>query len=79
MLLLQGLYLSLFAASGVLAWRTGGARRRAALAIGLLILQFWVMTTIVLSIARYMIPAMALGFLILPHLVPARWRSGGSG
>ena len=79
MFLLQGLYLSLFAASGVLAWRAGGARRRAALAIGLLILQFWVMTTIVLSIARYMIPAMALGFLIMPHLVPARWRTGGSG
>ena len=75
LLLLQGIYVALFAAAGVLACRGGGARRRVALSIALLIGYYWGMTTLVLSIARYMLPAMPLGCLLLPQLLPRRWRS----
>jgi hypothetical protein len=76
LMLLQAIYLALAASAATLALRRAGARRRMALSIALIVGYFWGMTTLVLSIARYTIPAMPLLFLLLPHLLPERIRSG---
>jgi hypothetical protein len=52
----------------------GGASRALALGVGALVVYFWAMTVVVLSIVRYMVPAMALLFLLLPGLMAGRAR-----
>ena len=57
--------------------RAEGRHRAAGLFILLVVLYFWAMTTLVLSILRYMVPAMALLMLAIAHritfdLFPAR-------
>ena len=74
LLRLQLVYLALAAVGGAVAWRTGGAARAVALGVGALVLYFWAMTVLVLSIVRYMIPAMALLFLLMPGLMAGRAR-----
>jgi 4-amino-4-deoxy-L-arabinose transferase-like glycosyltransferase len=71
---LQLVYLALAAVGAAVAWRTGGASRALAFAVGAIVVYFWAMTTVVLSIVRYMVPAMALLFLLLPGLTVGRGR-----
>ncbi|MEL7061706.1 MAG: glycosyltransferase family 39 protein [Acidobacteriota bacterium] len=63
----QAIYLALASFGMVLLWRAGGERRRLALAILFVVGYFWGMTILVLSILRYMLPAMAL--LMVPVAV----------
>jgi hypothetical protein len=67
-ILIQIPYLALLISSFWLCWREK-TNRFLALTIGMLILYFWGMTTLVLSILRYMSLVFALGFLLAPGLV----------
>jgi len=71
---LQLAYLALAALGGAVAWRMGGASRALALGVAAVVVYFWAMTVLVLSIVRYMVPAMALLFLLLPGLMGGRAR-----
>ncbi len=76
------LYLQLFYLIAVLwggwcAWRRGGVMRRLVACVGFAVLYFWGMTTLVLSIVRYMTPVMGLCFLLLPAAWPA-WSGAAS-
>jgi 4-amino-4-deoxy-L-arabinose transferase-like glycosyltransferase len=59
---------SILAATWV-AWRQAGKARQLAFMVGLIVLYFWMMTIGVLSILRYMVPAIGLAFLLLPALL----------
>ena len=60
----------LLAAIGLLSLLLGDDRQRtAALFIALVVLYFWAMTTLVLSILRYMVPAMALLMMAIAHWI----------
>jgi hypothetical protein len=50
-------------------WQSGGPARDFAALAGLSVLYFWSMTTISLSIVRYMVPALALIIVLTPCLV----------
>lgn len=65
-LTMQFLYLPPIVWASITAWRRRGLYRSWATTIWLLSLYFWGMTTIVLSILRYMVPAMGLLCLLLP-------------
>lgn len=67
--LVQIAYLSTIALATVRAWRLAGAYRQLAIALWVMTAYFWAMTTVVLSILRYMVPAMGLLFLLLPALL----------
>jgi 4-amino-4-deoxy-L-arabinose transferase-like glycosyltransferase len=54
------------------ALRRGGRARRLTAVVWLCIAYFWAMTILVLSVARYMVPATGLLFLLLPVLLPVR-------
>jgi 4-amino-4-deoxy-L-arabinose transferase-like glycosyltransferase len=64
--LIQGLYLVLIGVATFKAWQLGGIARRTAAAAWMIAAYFWAMTLVVLPIARYMVPAMSVLFLILP-------------
>jgi 4-amino-4-deoxy-L-arabinose transferase-like glycosyltransferase len=66
---LQVVYLALAAWGTAVAWRAGGSTRALAVAVWALVVYFWGMTILVLSIARYMVPAMALLFLLVPGVL----------
>lgn len=69
LLLYQVPYL-LLALVGLWSLWTGGERERLAMIfIALSVLYFWAMTTLVLSILRYMVPAMALLMVAIAHRV----------
>jgi hypothetical protein len=70
LLLMQLLYFALICASLYRAWQLGGPARLAAGGVGLLLLYSWLLTTLVLSILRYMTPVIGLAFV----LAPALWR-----
>ena len=70
LLLMQLFYFGLIAASLYRAWQLGGAARLAAGGVGLLLLYSWLLTTLVLSILRYLTPVIGLAFV----LVPALWQ-----
>ncbi|MGH9317406.1 MAG: hypothetical protein ACRD1P_09890, partial [Thermoanaerobaculia bacterium] len=50
------------------AWRSGGEAKRLAVVCSALIVYFWGMSFIGLSIVRYMVPAIGLGFALLPAI-----------
>jgi len=58
--LLQTPYLLFAALGGILAAKSGLGQRRLALMVLLVTLYFWTLTIVVLSIVRYMVPAMLL-------------------
>jgi len=58
--LLQAPYLLFATLGGMIAARSGFGQRRFTLIVLLVTFYFWAMTTVVLSILRYMVPAMAL-------------------
>ncbi len=77
LLWMQALYLSLALAGAVVGWRQGGARRLLVVCAGLITAYFWGMTILVLSILRYMVPAMALQLILAAlavHTGCERWR-----
>jgi len=51
-----------------LTWRHSGPPHEAAILTVMIVLYFWLMTTVVLSIVRYMVPALALMVVTLPAL-----------
>jgi 4-amino-4-deoxy-L-arabinose transferase-like glycosyltransferase len=69
LLLFQAAYLSLALAGSVAMWRLNGSARRAAILVWLMVLYFWGMTIIALSILRYMVPAMGLLMILVPGSV----------
>ncbi len=70
-------YLLLSVLAVFLTWKAGASHRQAGLVVGGLVLYFWGMTILVLSILRYMVPAMGLFFLLWPA-VPVCWESARS-
>ncbi len=66
---LQAIYILALVAAGLTAWRRGGTARRFALSICLPAAYFWGMSIMVLSIARYMVPAIGLSFALVAALL----------
>ena len=52
--------------AGYVAWKAGGERRRLAIIVTSITLLFWCMSVLALPLVRYMVPAIALGFVLLP-------------
>ena len=65
---LQGLYFVAIIVSSGKSWQQGGRVRQMAAAAWLILGYFWFMTIAVLSILRYMLPAIGLLFLLLPGI-----------
>lgn len=65
-MLLQIPVLALILWSSFLAWNYGGWKRKFVIFVWALVLYFWCITTLVISLVRFMVPAMALLFLLLP-------------
>lgn len=73
----QILFLAIISVGVSGTWRTGGYRRFCTILCLALVVYFWTMTTLVLSILRYMVPAMGLLFLLVPgwgYFLPRRYR-----
>ena len=70
-LIIQLPYLGLALAGGISMWRKGGRQRQLAVLVVLVVLCNWMMTIMVVSMARYMVPIAP--FLLL--LVPAAWNA----
>jgi len=70
-LAVQAVYGLLIAVSTAYAWSAGGRARGVTVAVWVGTVYFWGMTTMVLSIARYMLPALGLLFLLPPALAAA--------
>jgi hypothetical protein len=64
-LLIQIPYLALILWSSKAAWKQGGSARQLSIGIWLIVLYFWGMTTISVSIVRYMTPVMGLLFILV--------------
>jgi 4-amino-4-deoxy-L-arabinose transferase-like glycosyltransferase len=75
LMVLQVIYLGAALVSTRWAWRRGGGVRGLALLVWVLVFYFWGMTTLVLPIVRYMLPALGLLFLLLPA-IPEAFRKG---
>jgi 4-amino-4-deoxy-L-arabinose transferase-like glycosyltransferase len=67
-LILQVLYLIPIGWSAITMWRKGGQYRLMLTCVVIVVLYFWATTFAVLSILRYMLPAMALLMVVLPAL-----------
>lgn len=64
-LLVQLPYLLVLIFAASKCWKHGGRPRKLVISTGLVILYFWMMTTLVNSQLRYMTPAIGLSFVIL--------------
>jgi hypothetical protein len=71
-LLIQIPYFLLFVYALKTAWDRRGVYRQFAFSVVLFVIYFWGMTVMVLSILRYMIPAIGLLFLLIPSLMESR-------
>lgn len=71
-LLVQLVYVPVMLWGGLRALRRGGRPRQAALGVSVLVGYFWAMNLVGLALLRYMVPAIGLGFLVLPVLVAGR-------
>ena len=67
-LLMQIVYLMLIVYASWMAWRRGGHYRTFVVLAWLIVGYFWLMTIMVVSMLRYMVPAMALLFVLLGAL-----------
>lgn len=65
-MLIQSFYLIMVLWATGAAWRQGGLAKQLAISIWLIVFYFWGMTILVLSILRYMVPAIGLLFVLLP-------------
>jgi hypothetical protein len=71
-LAIQAMFLGPVLVGALVAWRRGGPQSQFLLVlIAALTLYFWAMTILVLSIIRYMVPAMGLLFVLAPGAVIA--------
>jgi hypothetical protein len=66
-------YLILMAAGAALLWQGAGGGRRWLAVSGLLVIYYWAMTVLALSIVRYMLPAVGLMFVWQSVLVERGW------
>lgn len=66
--IVQSFYLVLTAWASVLAWRRGGVWRQICGTVWATTLYFWGVSTVGSTLARYMVPAMGLLFVLLPAL-----------
>ena len=66
----QMFYLAFLLAATVKGIRAGGDGRRLAILLWSITLYFWLMTTMSLSIVRYMVPALSLLTLLFGNLLP---------
>jgi 4-amino-4-deoxy-L-arabinose transferase-like glycosyltransferase len=64
-LLIQIPYLALILWSSKAAWKQGGSAKQLSIGIWLIVLYFWGMTTISVSILRYMTPVIGLLFVLV--------------
>jgi 4-amino-4-deoxy-L-arabinose transferase-like glycosyltransferase len=71
-LLIQVAYLIVLMWASRAAWKRGGGARQLTVGVWVLVLYFWAMTVVALSILRYMVPAIGLLFLLTPALIPKR-------
>jgi hypothetical protein len=85
-MLIQAAYLVLVLWGSGVAWRRGGIAKQLTISLWLMSLYFWGMTVLVLSIVRYMVPAMGLLFVLIPgpfsqlgKLLPTTPRQGPDG
>jgi hypothetical protein len=65
-ILIQSMYVIPALWGSQAAWKRGKTSRQLAISIWLVVLYFWGMTVLALSIVRYMVPAMGLLFVLLP-------------
>jgi hypothetical protein len=65
-MLIQTFYLVLILWGSGVAWRRGGITKQLAISIWFLVLYFWAMTMLALSILRYMVPVIGLLFVLIP-------------
>lgn len=65
-LLLQIPYIIMILLGSITAWKRGGVFRQLTIVIWLIVLYFWGMTILALSILRYMVPALGLLFILIP-------------
>ena len=75
-LLAQAFYLAMSVWALRATWFEGGVKRDIVLVVVTLVLYFWAMTVLVLSILRYMLPAMALLLLLAPAILAATLKRG---
>jgi 4-amino-4-deoxy-L-arabinose transferase-like glycosyltransferase len=66
--LLQLVYLLVLVRGGWVAWKAGGERRRLVVVVMVVVAYFWLMSALALPLVRYMVPAIGLGFLLVPVL-----------
>ena len=71
---IHGFYILLSVAGAVILWRGAGSGRRWLAVSGLILLYYWAMTTAVLSILRYMLPAVAIMFVWLAAFLDHGWQ-----
>jgi 4-amino-4-deoxy-L-arabinose transferase-like glycosyltransferase len=74
MFLIQLPYLAVFSISVMRSWRFGGMHRTATVVIVATMLWHWWMATVVLSILRYVLPAIGLLFVLTPAMVVRKER-----
>ena len=73
-LLFQVLYLGLLARAAWMASRAGGERRRLFVICAWVMVYFWAMSVMALPLVRYLLPAIGMGFLMVPVLLEPRKR-----
>jgi hypothetical protein len=64
--IIQAIYLTIAIASTIICWRLAGRLRTLAIVAWAVVFYFWAMTSMAMSIVRYMVPSMALLFLLFP-------------
>jgi hypothetical protein len=72
-LVIQLLYLPLVIWGSWIVRKRGGMPQKMTIAIWLTVCYFWGMTTLVLSIVRYLLPVMGLLFLLLPGILSKKY------
>jgi 4-amino-4-deoxy-L-arabinose transferase-like glycosyltransferase len=77
-MILQSLYLVVIVIGSWQSWHQGGQRRQMTLIIWLITAYFWLITITVLSILRYILPAIGLLFLLLPGILVRDGRSSST-
>jgi 4-amino-4-deoxy-L-arabinose transferase-like glycosyltransferase len=65
-ILIQGIYLVVILWCSWAAWKRESLAKESVIGIWLIVLYFWGMTVLALSIVRYMVPVMGLLFVLLP-------------
>jgi hypothetical protein len=67
-MLIQTVYLALVVWGSVAAWKRGGMAKQVTMSVWGIVLYFWGITILTLSILRYMVPAMAFLCVLIPSI-----------